>query len=311
MKRLLHLGYVLSLGAALSTSAPGCSKDKEAAAAEAVSAENAVTERNGDVEATWGITPDGQVTALVRDKDGLPVTSGISGSVTVRPQGGGAPVVVPLAAQGNGLVTAQIPKLSQDLTEVGYEVQAGSASATGTMHVPRGGTRELVESATEAAAAGYTSTDQKGPNGGVVQVVGDDLVEVVGDKNSGTVRMYFLDDDLKVIPIGKRRAKLAMVGASPAVIDVDPDPSGMYLTGKAAASVQPVKATVAVIDGDEVDVAICGYVPGGVVVIGPDVPVLGVFVVVGWAPVVVVQPGVVVMKGKGKGKGKGKHKWKW
>jgi hypothetical protein len=146
-------------------------------------------------------------------------------------------------------------------------------------------------------------------------VVGDDIVEVVADEKSGAVRMYFLDDDLRVIPVGKRKGKLALVGASPVMVDVNPDPSGLYLSGKVD-PVQPAKVTVVVIDGDEVDVALCGYSPGGVVVVGVGAPVIAIFVVTGWPVVVVpaavvVQPGVVVVKGKGKGKWKKKWKGHW
>lgn len=313
MKRLLHIACVLATAAALSTSGAGCGKKGGEAAAEAVSAESAVTEKNGDLEAAWDVTPDGKVTAFVRDKDGLPVNKGLTGTVTVK---GGAPI--PLTPQGDtGILTAQIPALADDLTEVGYDLQVGDAKATGAMHLPRGGTKELVESAQEAAAAKPIDKDKKGPNGGVVQVVGDDIVEVVADKNSGQVRMYFLDDDLKVIPIGKRKGKIGMVGASPVIIDVNPDPSGLYLVGKVPVVIQPSKITIEVVDGDEVDVAVCGYVPGGVIVVGPAAPVIAIFIVTGWPVVVVptpvvVQPGVVVVKGKGKGKWKWKgHKHKW
>lgn len=311
MNRLRHLACILATAAALSTSSAGCgNKSGDTPTAETITAESAITEKNGDLEVTWDVTPDGRVTALVKDKDGLPVRKDITATVTVKPQGGGAPVAVPLAVNDAGLLTGQIPKLDGDLTEVAYDVQAGPAKSQGTMHLPRGGTKELVESAREAAAAKPIAKDQKGPNGGVIQVVGDDIVEVVADKNSGNVRMYFLDDDLKVVPVGKRKGKLGFVGASPVVIDVTPDPGGLYLVGKVVVPVQPVKVTVVVIDGDEVDVAVCGYTPGSVIVVGPAAPVIGVFIVTGWPVVVVptpvvVQPGVVFVKGKGKGK------WKW
>lgn len=310
MKRLLHVASILATAAALSVSCAGCGKSSGPATAEVVSAAQAVTEKNGDLEVTWNVTPDGQVTARVRNKDDMPIATGITGTVTVMPPGGGAGTAVPLTMQGNGLLTAQIPKLADDLTEVGYDLQVGGVKAAGTMHLPRGGTKELVDSANEAAAATSIPAGKTGPNGGVVQVVGDDVVEVVADKDSGAVRMYFLDDDLKVVPAGKKKGKLALVGASPVVIDLGPDPGGIYLVGKVPVKVVPVKITVVVVDGDEVDVALCGYSPGGVIVVGPAAPVIAVFIVTGWPAVVVVQPGTVVIH-KGKGKGKGKGKWKW
>lgn len=306
MKHLWHVVSVLATAAALAAGGPGCGKSSGQPTTEAVSAESAVTEKNGDLEITWDITPEGQVTARVKNKDDMPVTADVAATVTVTPPGGGAGTPVPLALQPGGVLTGQIPKLEGDLTEVSYDVKAGGATATGTMHLPRGGTRELVTSANEAAAAKAVTAGKKGPNGGVVQVVGDDVVEVVADK-SGAARMYFLDDDLKVVPAGKKKGKLAFVGASPVVVELDPDPSGVFLVAKAPVKVEPVKITVVVTDGDEVDVALCGYAPGGVIVVGPAAPVIAVFVVTAW-PVVVVQPGVVVIR---KGKGKGKGKWKW
>lgn len=290
--------------------APGCGK--KGGDANAISADSAITERNDAAEVTWSVAPDGQIAARVRNKDDLPVTGGVSGAVTVKGPGG-APVSVPLKMSG-GVLTGQMPALTADLTEVGYDLDVDGAKVQGTMHLPRGGTKELVDGAKEAAAAKKIAPDAKGPNGGVVQVVGDDIVEVVADKDSGAVRMYVLDDDLRPIPVGHRKGKLAFAGASPEIVELNADPNGMYLSGKCAGKMQPSKLTIEVIDGDEVDVALCHYMPGGVVVVGLGAPVFPVFVVTGWpvvvvaTPAVVVQPGVVVVhKGKGKGKWKIKH----
>ncbi|MEZ4300475.1 MAG: hypothetical protein R3B70_36355 [Polyangiaceae bacterium] len=284
----------------------GCGKSDKDVVAEAVSAESSVTERfEGGGDVTWNVAPDGHVSARVRDKDEIVLQQGVSAKVTVA---GAAPVTVPLTLDpATGLLTGQLPKLTDDLTALDYEVQAGDKKLTGTLHVPRGGTKELVESAREAAAARSLPPDTKGPHGGIVQVVGDDIVEVAADKDSGAVRMYILDDDLKPIPVGKRKGKLGLAGTQAEVVELSAEPNGMYLTGKAAVKANPAKVTVVVIDGDEVDVAICHYVPGAVIVVGPAAPVVAVFVVTGWPVVVVpgvvvVQPGVIVKKGKGKGK---------
>ena len=68
----------------------------------------------------------------------------------------------------------------------------------GALHVPAGGTKELVLTA-RTAATKDNYKGQKGPNGGVVQRVGDDVVEIVGDKGTGQVRVYALDATLKPI----------------------------------------------------------------------------------------------------------------
>lgn len=298
----------------MSTAAAGCGKKGgEPAAAAAVSADSAITEKNGATEMAWSISPDGQVAARLRNKDDLPITKGVTGSLIVKPPSGGAPVTVPLT-MNDGYLTGQMPKLDADLTEVAYDLDVDGAKVHGVMHLPRGGTKELVDSAKEAASAKKIPADAKGPNGGVVQVVGDDIVEVVADKDSGAVRMYVLNDDLKPVPVGKRKGKLAFASSAPEVIVMSPDPSGMFLSGKCVGKIPPWKVTIEVVDGDEIDVAVCQYVPGGVIVVGPAAPVFPVFIVTGWPVVVVpvpvvVQPGVVVVhKGKGKGKFKG---WKW
>lgn len=316
MKCLRRIAWIFAAALALSAAAQGCGKDKgQAVTAEAAAAEGALVERHENAEVTLDVSPGGRVKAWVKDRDGKLVQKGITGTVTLKPVGGdAAPVTVPVTHyEDSGLVLAQLPKLKDDLTEVTYDLQVGGAPVQGVVHVPRGGTKELEESAKEAAGAKSIAPDTKGPNGGVVQVVGDDLVEVVADKDSGAVRMYFLDDDLKPVAVGKKKGKVAFVGAQAEVVELDADPSGLYLVGKCATKVQPVKVTVVVVDGDEVDVALCHHKPGAVVVVGPAAPVIGVFVVTGWVVVapapVVVQPGVVVVP-VGKGKGKGKFKWK-
>lgn len=303
-----HLGLVLVAVALASASVSGCGKKSSdpPEPAAAASPEGSVTERNGPVEIAWSVSPEGQVTGKVRHSDDSPIERAVLGSLTVKPPGG-APTTLPLTWD-NGALTGQIPKLDADLTEVAYDLVVDGADVHGAMHLPRGGTKELVESAKEAAAAKAIPPDTKGPNGGVVQVVGDDIVEVVADKNSGAVRMYVLGDDLKPVPVGKRRGKLAFVAATPEIVELSADPSGMFLAGKCVGKAPPTKITIVIVDGDEVDVALCHYVPGGVVFVGPAAPVFAVFIVTSWPVVVVTPPVIVVPVHKGKGKGKFKIK---
>lgn len=298
----------LSLGAA---AAVGCGKSAPEASAEAVSAESAITERHPTGDVTWDVTPEGHVTVMMRDKDGLPIEKGVTGSLIVKPASKTAtPVTVALSAPGSGVLTGEMPKLTDELTEVAYDLNGPSGQVKGTLHVPKGGTRELVDGARDAAAAKQIAPDAKGPNGGLVQVVGDDVVEIVADKSSGQVRMYVLDDDLKVVPVGKRKGKVAFVSDTPEVVELAADPSGTYLAGVAVLKSNPIKITVVVVDGDETDVALCHYQPGGVIIVGPMAPVFVVFVVTNWQVVVVPTPVIIPHYGKGKGKGKGKWKGK-
>jgi hypothetical protein len=301
---LRRAGFLaLAMGAA---AAAGCGKSAPEPTAETVSAESAVTERYPTGDLTWDVSPEGRVVVMARDNDGLPLQKGLTGTLIVSPGDKGVPpLTVPLVDPGKGVLTAQIPRLTGDLTEVAYELDGPSGAIKGTLHVPRGGTQELVESARVAAAAKQIAPEAQGPNGGIVQVVGDDVVELVADKGTGAVRMYVLDDDLKVIPVGKRKAKIAFVNEASDVVELSAHPSGLYLVGSAGVKINPVKITIVVIDGDEIDVALCHYLPGGVIVVGPAAPVLVVFVVTSWQ-VVVVTPTPIIVHHKGKGKGKWK-----
>jgi hypothetical protein len=66
---------------------------------------------------------------------------------------------------------------------------------TGTLQVPPGGTDDLLKEPSAPIAEGT-----RGPNGGVVEIIDDHRVELVMDKQSGEVKVYFLDEKLKVIP---------------------------------------------------------------------------------------------------------------
>src|SRR5258708_831474 len=78
-----------------------------------------------------------------------------------------------------------------------------------TLHLPPGGTAELVAG---AKAAAQVNVDAKaGPHGGVIQVVGNERFEVVANESTGEARVYLLDPDLKVVAIGDRKITLGVV----------------------------------------------------------------------------------------------------
>jgi hypothetical protein len=191
---------------------------------------------------------------------------------------------------------------------VSYDVSVKDKPIKGALHLPPGGTRELVATA-KVAAEVKIPEGKKGPNGGVLQVAGDDLLEIAADPKTGETRVYVLDDDLKPIPVGKRKVKIAVVASAPEVVVLDPEPKGLYFTGRLKVRTNPHKLTVVVHpeDAPRPVVVMCGYHPGAVVVVGRRAPAVGLFVATGWAPVVVVNPtpGVIFV-----GKGKGKGRWK-
>jgi hypothetical protein len=76
----------------------------------------------------------------------------------------------------------------------------GTKTWKGVLHLPPGGTADL------AAAPHKEDTIKegtKGPNGGIVDVVGGHRIEIVQDGKTGQVRVYFLNDKNEVMPAPK------------------------------------------------------------------------------------------------------------
>jgi len=292
-----------------SAALPACSKksDSSEISAENMSADDAITEQYEPATVTWVVAPDGKVRARIKSPDGEPVENA-TGMVTV--QQGGTPVKAKLVFDAKtGLYAADIPKLQSDLTEVSYELDVKGKPVKGAMHLPKGGTRELVATA-KVSAEVKIPEGQKGPNGGILQVAGEDLLEIVADQKTGETRVYVLDDDLKPLPVGTRKVKIGVVAGSPETVELTPEPKAMFFTGKLTVKANPTKLTVVVYGAPAVEpvVVLCGWSPGAVIVVGPGAVILPLFVAVSWTPVIVVgtPPPVIIV-----GKGKGKRKWKW
>jgi hypothetical protein len=312
--RAIKLFPSLIAALAFAVALPGCSKDKEQSevTAENIQEAEPLVEKHDAASVAWTVDPDGNVKALVKTPDGKPVDKNVTGTLTVKPVAKNpVPTTVPLVLdEKTGLMTAVIPPLEYDLTEVKYDIKVNNKPVKGALHLPPGGTKDLALNA-KVSAEVKLPEGKKGPNGGVLQVVGKDTIEIVGDKKSGDMRVYFLDADLKPVKVvPEKTVKIAVVtDTGPETIILTPDKGGLYFTGKLKVVSNPTKITVAVSSPDHTDVVLCGWHPGTVVVIGPAAPVFGVFVAVNWAPVIVVHDGPdVVYFGKGKGKGKWKGK---
>ena len=302
-------GAVLLLVALASSSVlVGCSKKADTVTAESATPDNTVTERHDAATIGWAVSPDGKVRAAIKAPASESVDPTATGTLTVRPAGGVASAPVPLTYDKSaGLYTATLPKLDADLTEMAYDITLQGKPVKGALQLPRGGTDELIASG--KSTSGKVPDGTKGPNGGVVQVVGNDILEIAADR-SGETRVYVLDDGLKPVAVGKRRVKLA-VGTE--IVELTTEPKGLYFTGKLATKVNPSKLTVGLYPESATTpvVALCGWKPGAVVVVNQ--PTVNLFVVGAWAspsPVVIVNrpdPAVIVIH---KGKGKGHKKWK-
>lgn len=325
------------VAAALSAAAlPACKSDEPEevlVTAENIQEVGTITEKHDAATVTWAVSPEGHVRALVKTPDGAVVDKNVTGTVTWKPVkrgavGGTMPLVLD---PKTGLMAATIPPLDDDMTEVKYDITVNEKPVTGALHLSPGGTEDLEASAkfsADTAAELKLPEGKKGPNGGVIQIVGKDTIEIVGDKGSGNVRVYFLDKDLKPVKVvPEKKVKIAVVTKTgPETVILAPDPGGLYFGGKFEVIENPTKVTVAVTHLDTTDVVVCGWHPGKVIVVGPAAPAFGVFVAVNWGvDVKVVKPVVVIHDdddddhhhhhhhhhGKGKGKwkvrGKGVH----
>jgi hypothetical protein len=151
-----------------------------------------LVEERDDGKLEWVVQEDGAVRVKVTLNEGT--TPALSGVLLVDGQS------YQLTASGAALTTA-IPKLGEGLTTITYSLKVGEATWDGSLHVPQGGTKELIAVPTVSVPEGT-----KGPHGGAVDVIGDQRVEIVVDEKTGEVRMYMLDDKLQPIPVGSASA---------------------------------------------------------------------------------------------------------
>lgn len=190
---------VALLACAALTTTTGCNRDKGEAGAEPQAVDDQAAlfvEERDDGKLEWSVAPDGQVRVKVTVNENAP--SAVAGALLLDGQS------YPLAGEGTAL-QASIPKLPpDDLTTIAYSLKVGDSTWDGALQVPPGGTRDLV-----AAPSVTVPEGTKGPNGGIVDVVDDQRVEIVTDEKTGEVRVYFLNDKLEVIPVGEAKAVAA------------------------------------------------------------------------------------------------------
>lgn len=171
-----------AVASATATSAPSVPK----------AVDGALVEERDEARLAWVVTSDGAVGLRVQGPGGDEL-SPADVSAKVKKEDGAWVTLIP-STSGRGLAGTVGP-LGSGLHGLTYEVTARGASLTGTFHVPEGGTAALIAPPTITVPAGT-----KGPNGGLVDVVGNHRVELVVDEATGELRVYFLDDKLKVIP---------------------------------------------------------------------------------------------------------------
>jgi hypothetical protein len=274
--RALPVGCV-----AIALLASSCHKELTAAAIE--QSPDAIPERGPSGTSTWIVRPDGTVSATLKTADGAPVAQPVTGQIAFAPPSG-PPTTVPVQYDPKtGVLTAKGPKLEADITPVSYTLSVGGAPWSGSIDVPQGGTQDLVESGSlQGPPPPPGAVAAVGPNGGVVQVVGPDRIELVANKHTGDVRAYVLDADNHPVDPGDRKITVAIQGEQPEVLLLAPEPHAHFFVGHMRARVNPPYVTVAVNARGRTHACLVGWVPGSVVVVGPQAPRLHLLAVESW-----------------------------
>jgi hypothetical protein len=277
--RALTIGCI-----ALAVLASSCRKALTADAIE--KSPDAIAQRGPSGTSTWIIRPDGAVSATLKTADGAPVAQAVTGQIAFATPNGPQPVPVQYDPK-TGVLTAQGPKLEADITPVNYTLLVGGAPWSGSIDVPRGGTQDLVATGKVQVALPPSTV---GPNGGVVQVVGPDRVELVANKHTGDLRAYVLDADNHPVDPGDRKITVAVQG-EPEVVVLAPEPGAHFFVGHLRARVNPAYLTVAVNVHGATHACLVGWSPGAVVLVGPEAPRLHLLVVDAWPGEVVEMRG--------------------
>jgi hypothetical protein len=238
---------------------------------------DAIAERGPHGTSTWIIQPDGAVSATLKTADGAPVTQPVNGEIVFATPSGPKPVPVQYDPKA-GVLTAQGPKLEADVTPVSYTLSISGTPWDGSIDVPRGGTQDLVAT---GKIQGSLAPSTVGPNGGIVQTVGPDRIELVANKHTGDVRAYVLDADNHPVDPGDRKITVAIQG-EPEVLVLAPEPSAHFFVGHLRTRVNPAYLTVAVSVRGTTHAGLVGWSPGAVVVVGPEAPRLHLLVVDAW-----------------------------
>jgi hypothetical protein len=256
-----------------------CSCRKELTADAIAKSLDAIAQQGPAGTSLMIVRPDGSVSGTLQTPDGKPVTQPVAGQITFATPAG-PPTVAPVQYDPKtGVLTAAGPKLDADVTPVSYTLSAGGTPWTGTIDVPKGGTQELADT---AKLQGSISANTVGPNGGVIQVVGPDRVELVASKRTGDVRAYVLDAENQPVDPGDRKITLALGGEQPEVVVLAPEPQAHFVVGHLRARVDPPELTVAVNLHGTTHACLSGWSPGTVFVEGPEAPRVHLLAVDAW-----------------------------
>lgn len=294
---------VTCLAFSLSFPLAGCGKKKESAresaAEEGHVASSSLVEVFERGSIAWNVDENGKVLAFVHDESGGDASKKAKGTIEWTEEGQTRSAKLEFDAKADALVAAGPPP-KDDLNEIRYALVYEDEPVKGTLHLPRAGTAAITAEAEASAKIDVSAAVP--PHGGVVQVVGEDRVEIVADDDTDEVRVYLLDASWQPVVVVDRTITIAVGGASPEVIVLTSAEGGAYFVGHWHVVGQPPRVTVMVKHAGKSHVAIVGWRPGVKLAVdgGPKVKVK--VKAVAWGPGVHVKTGPAMVKVKaGKG----------
>jgi hypothetical protein len=228
---------------------------------------------------TWIVRSDGSVNATLKTADGKPVDEPVTGQITFA-AASSPPTIVPVQYDPKThVLTAGGPKLTDDITPVHYAMVVGGKTWDGSIEVPQGGTRELVDTGKLQASV---SQGAVGPHGGPVQMVGPDRIELAANKHTGEVRVYVLDSTGHPVDPSARKITVAIQAEPTELVALEPQPHTHFLASNLRTRVDPLHVTIAVTANETTHACLVGWSPGSVVFVGRDAPRVRLFVVEAW-----------------------------
>jgi hypothetical protein len=255
MRFAIGLMAVLALGCGKKNERGADPSTKESSAASASLVE--VFER-GSV--AWNVSSNGEVLAHVHHNTDGDISKDSKGSI-VWSENGEVKTAELVYSADRGALVAKGPALEADLTEIRYTLTVqGGDPVQGALHVPADGSEMIVADA--KASASVSVDGVVAPHGGVIQVVGDQRIEIVGDDDSDEVRVYVLDTSWKPVTVVEHKITIAVGGPKPEVIVLAPAPDGLYFVGHWHVVGEPPRVTVYVKHKGKAHVCIVGYRPG-------------------------------------------------
>ena len=217
----------------------------------------------------WNVRADGTVRAMLKSREDKAIAGSMSGKIATD----GAPVEL-TPVEGTGVLEGKGLKLGADLTRAKYNLLVEGKSWDGTLFIPAGGTADLVASA-HARSTVKLPEAKVAPHGGSLQVVGNDVVEIVAYAQTGELRVYLFDADLKAVAAADREIKIGLASDAKAeLVALVPEPGGIYFTGKMGLNVDPIDITIwSKMKGQaQAQIALIGLQPNGALAVSATAP---------------------------------------